>query len=71
VISSTVAHVVELVKNHMTEFDAEILHRNFTINDAEREVLVNSVYDTTQHFISLYGFSALAKLDGNNSPDLL
>jgi hypothetical protein len=68
VISSEVAHAVALVKNHMPEFDAEILRRDFTINEAEREVLVDSVYDTAQYFVSLYNFFALTESDDNNSP---
>jgi hypothetical protein len=71
VISSAVAHAVALVKNHLPEFDAEILRRDFTINEVEREALVGSVYDTTQHFISLYDFSALTESDDNNSPGAL
>jgi hypothetical protein len=68
VISSEVAHAVALVKNHMPEFDAEILRRDFTIYEAEREVLVDSVYDTAQYFVSLYNFFALTESDDNNSP---
>jgi hypothetical protein len=30
-ISSTVAHAVALVKSHMSDFDAEILRRDFPI----------------------------------------
>jgi hypothetical protein len=71
VISSTVAHAMALVKNHMPEFDADILRRDFSINEAERETLVDSVYDTTQHFVSLYDFSALIELNDNNSPAAL
>jgi hypothetical protein len=68
VISSSVTHAVALVKNHMPEFDAEIFWRDFSINEVEREALVDSVYDTAQYFVSLYDFSALAKSDDNNSP---
>jgi hypothetical protein len=70
-ISSAMAHAVALVKNHLPEFDAEILRRDFTINEVEREALVGSVYDTAQHFISLYDFSALTESDDNNSPGAL
>jgi hypothetical protein len=52
VMSSVLTHVVALVKNHMPEFDAEILCRDFTINEADREALVDSIYDTTQYFVS-------------------
>jgi hypothetical protein len=33
-ISSVVAHAVAHVKNHMPEFDAEILRKDITIDDA-------------------------------------
>jgi hypothetical protein len=36
-----------LVKSHMPDFDVEILRWDFPINDEERDVLVDSVYDTT------------------------
>jgi hypothetical protein len=47
--SSVVANAMALVKNRMPEFDAEILRKDFTINDAEPEVLVDSAYDTAQY----------------------
>jgi hypothetical protein len=68
-ISSAVAHAMALVKNHMLEFDTEILQRDFSINEVEREALVDSVYDTAQYFIFLYDFSALTESDDNNSSD--
>jgi hypothetical protein len=68
VTSLAVAHAMALVKNHVTEFDTEILQRDFSINEAEQEALVDSVYDTTQHFLSLYDFSVLAESDDNKSP---
>jgi hypothetical protein len=71
VISSAVAQAMALVKNHMPEFDAEIPRRDFSINEVERQALVDSVYDTTQYFVSLYDFSALTESDDNNSPDTL
>jgi hypothetical protein len=68
VISSTVANAMALVKNHPTEFDTEILWNDFTIDDVGWEALVESAYDTTQYFVSLYDFSVLPKLDDNASP---
>jgi hypothetical protein len=67
VISLVVAHAVVLVKNHMPEFDAMILQRDFSINDMEREALVDSVYDIVQYFVSLYDLSTLAESDDNKS----
>jgi hypothetical protein len=66
--SSAVALVVALVKNHMPNFYAEILRMDFSINEVERDTLVDSVYDTTQYFISKYDFSVLDESDDNDSP---
>jgi hypothetical protein len=71
VISSVVANAMALVKNQMPEFDAEILRKDLTVDDTERVALVDSVYDTAQHFVSLYDFSALAESNDNNSPSLV
>jgi hypothetical protein len=71
VISSAVAHAMALVKNHMSEFDVEILRKDFTIDDAGREALVDSTYGITQYFMSLYDLSALAESDDNASPSAL
>jgi hypothetical protein len=68
VISSVMAHAMALVKNHVPDFDTEILRRGFSIDEAEREALVDSVYNTAQHFVSLYDFFVLAKSDDNKSP---
>jgi tryptophan 2,3-dioxygenase len=54
VISSAVANVVALFKNHLLDLDVEILGKDFTIGDAEREALANSAYDATHEFVSLY-----------------
>jgi hypothetical protein len=35
VISSVVANVVALMKNHLPDLDTEILTKDFTIDDAE------------------------------------
>jgi hypothetical protein len=71
VISSIVANVVTLFKNHLPDLDMEILCEDFTIDDAEREALPNSAYDTAHDFVSLYDFSSLAESGDNNSPRAL
>jgi hypothetical protein len=63
-----VAHAVALVKNHMPDFDVEILQRDFSINDVERDALVDSVYDTAQYFVFQYEYSVLTESDDNGSP---
>jgi lipoate synthase len=69
--SSAVAKVVALMKNHLPDLDVEILHRDFIVDDAEREILVNSAYNAAHDFVSLYNFSSLAESDDNNSPGAL
>jgi hypothetical protein len=71
VISLAVDNAMALVKNHMPDFDAEILQKDITVDDMERATLVSSAYDTIQHFVSLYDFSVLAESDDNNSPGAL
>jgi hypothetical protein len=68
VISLAVGNAMALVKNHVPEFDAEILQKDLVVDDAGKEALVDSVYDTTHHFMSLYDFSVLPKSDDNASP---
>jgi hypothetical protein len=69
--SSVVANAMVLVKKQISEFDAEILRKDFTADDAERAALFDSAYDTAQHFVSLYDFPVLAESDDNNSPGVL
>jgi hypothetical protein len=45
-ISSAVVNPMVLVKNHMPEFDGEILRKDLTVDDTEWAVLVDSAYDT-------------------------
>jgi hypothetical protein len=71
VISLAVANAIALVKNHMPEFDTEVLCKDFTIDDTERASLVDSACDTAQYCVSLYDFSALAEFDDNKSPGVL
>jgi hypothetical protein len=71
VISSAVANVVALMKNHLPNLDVEILCKDFTIDDVEREILVNSAYDAAHDFVSLYDFFNFAESDDNNSPEAL
>jgi hypothetical protein len=67
-VISSVVTAMTLVKNHIPDFDAEILRKDFTINDAERAALADNAYNTAQHFVSLYDFFALVESDDNNSP---
>jgi hypothetical protein len=67
VISSAVANVAALIKNHLLDLDVEILHKDFTVDDVDREILVNSTYDVAHDFVSLYNFFSLAESNDNNS----
>jgi hypothetical protein len=58
-ISSAVANAMALMKNHLSDLDMEILHKGFTVDDAERETLVNSTYDAAHDFVSMYDFFSL------------
>jgi chromosome segregation ATPase len=50
-ISSTVAHVAALFKNHLPNQNMKLLCKDFTVDDAEREALVSSSFDATQDFV--------------------
>jgi hypothetical protein len=67
-ISSAVAHTVALFKNHLPNLNMEILHQDFTVDDAEREALVSSAFDAAQDFVSSYDFTSLVESDDNDSP---
>jgi hypothetical protein len=68
VISSAVAHTAALFKNHLLDLNMEILRQDFTVDDAEREALVSSAFDTAQDFVSSYDFTSLVESDDNDSP---
>jgi hypothetical protein len=69
VISSVVAHDVALLKSHTLDLDTEKLRWDFLfVNDEERDALIDSVYDTTQHLVSQYDFFVLNESDDNGTP---
>jgi hypothetical protein len=65
-ISSAVTHTAALFKNHLPDLNMEILHQDFTVDDAEREALVSNVFDTAQDFVSSYDFTSLVESDDND-----
>jgi hypothetical protein len=69
VISLAVTNAAALY--HLPDLNMGILHKDFTIDDAEREVLGNNTYDAAHEFVSLYDFSSLTVSDDNNSPKTL
>jgi hypothetical protein len=67
--SSTVAHVVAMLKSHTPDLDTEKLRRDFPFNtEEERDTLVDSVYDAAQYFVSQYDFSVLNESNDGGSP---
>jgi Ser/Thr protein kinase RdoA (MazF antagonist) len=70
-ISSAVAHVAALLKNHLPDLNIELLHQDFTVDDVERETLISSVFDEAQDFVSSYDFASLTESDDNDSPKAL
>jgi hypothetical protein len=70
-ISSAVAHVATLFKNHLPDLNMELLRQDFTVDDAERKTLVSSAFDAAQDFVSSYDFATLAESDDNDSPKAL
>jgi hypothetical protein len=71
IISSAVAHVAALFKNHLLDLNMELLRQDFTMDDTKRETLVSSVFDATQDFLSSYDFASLAESDDNDTPKAL
>jgi hypothetical protein len=70
-ISSAVAHTMALFKNHLPDLNMELLHQDFTVDDAERETLVSSAFDAAQDFVSSYDFTSFAESDDNDSSKVL
>jgi hypothetical protein len=71
VISSAMANIAALFKNHLPDLDMEVLRKDFTIDDTKREALANITYDAAHEFVSLYDFSTIAESDDDNSPRAL
>jgi hypothetical protein len=67
-ITSAVAHVVALFKNHLPDLDVEILDKDFIIDDVACETLVASAYDAAQDFVSSYDFTSLTEFEDKDSP---
>jgi hypothetical protein len=70
-ISSLMAHDAALFKNHLPNLNVELLHQDFTMDDAERETFVSNMFNAAQDFISSYDFTILAESDDNDSPKAL
>jgi hypothetical protein len=49
----------------------ELLRKDFTVDDVEREALVSSMFDTAQDFVSSYDFASLVESNDNDNPKAL
>jgi hypothetical protein len=58
-VSSSMVIALALFKSNLPDLDMEILCKDFTIDDVEREALASSAYDAAHDFVSLYDFLAL------------
>jgi hypothetical protein len=70
-IFSAVAHDAALFKNLLSNLNMVLLHKDFTVDDAECEALVSSVFDDAQDLVSSYDFTSLAESDDNDSTKTL
>jgi hypothetical protein len=71
VISSMMAHAVALLKSYAPDLDIKLLRRDIPFDDDEEwDALIDSVYDTAQHFMSQYDFSVVNDQDDNGSPGI-
>jgi hypothetical protein len=71
IIFSAVTHAATLFKNHLPGLNIELLRQDFTVDDAEHETLVSSVFDAAQDFVSSYDYVSLVESDGNDNPNAL
>jgi hypothetical protein len=63
------AHAVVLQKSYTPNLDTELPRRDYPFHDdEERDTLIDSVYDTAQHFGSQYDFSVVNDQDHKGSP---
>jgi surface antigen len=59
-ISSAVANAMAMLKSYLPDLDVELLRKDFAIDEAEREALINGTYDVAHEFASSYDLSSLA-----------
>jgi hypothetical protein len=58
-----------LLKRYTPDLDRELLHRDYQFDDDEEwDALIDSMYDTAQHFVSQYNFSVVNDQDDKGSP---
>jgi hypothetical protein len=67
-ILMAVANAMALLKSHLPDLDVELLRKDFTVDEVEREALISGAYDAAHEFASSYDFSSLAESEDNDSP---
>jgi tryptophan 2,3-dioxygenase len=67
-ISMAVANAMALLKSHLPDLDVELLHKDFAVDEADREALTSGAYDAAHEFTSSYDFSSLVESEDNDSP---
>jgi hypothetical protein len=67
-ISMAVANAMALLKSHLPDLDVELLHKDFVVDEADREALTSGAYDAAHEFTSSYDFSSLVESEDNDSP---
>jgi hypothetical protein len=67
-ISMAVANAMALLKSYLPDLDVELLCKDFTVDEAKREVLTSGAYVAATEFASSYDFSSLAESKDNDSP---
>jgi hypothetical protein len=48
-----------LLKSHLPDLDVELLRKDFTVDEVEREVLTNGAYDAATNLLHLMTFLVL------------
>jgi hypothetical protein len=67
-ISTAVANSMALLKSHLPDLDVELLRKDFTVDEAEHEVLTNGAYGSAHKFTSSYDVSSLIESEDNDCP---
>jgi hypothetical protein len=67
-ISTAIVNAMALLKSNLLDLDMELMCKDFTVDEAECEVLTNGAYDVAHEFASSYDLSSLAEFEDNDSP---
>jgi tryptophan 2,3-dioxygenase len=67
-ILMVVDNAMALLKSHLPDLDVELLRKDFTVDEVDREALTIGAYDAAHEFASSYDFSSLVESKENVSP---